>query len=462
METPDQTLAQILEQQARRYDSRVFLRDKSNRRWCDHSWSSVTERAARLRAGLHHMGIKPGDRVAILCDNSPEWVIVDMAALGLGAIVVPLYTTGGAEETRRVLTDCGARLLALDSTQRLGRVRELGALPALETIVLTQPSAASDSGTGPRIVSLEQASAYDPMPSITGNLDELATFIYTSGTTGPAKGAMLSHGNIIANCESNLKALNLNSNDMTLSFLPVAHSFERTAGYYTVMIAGGTIAYAEGLASIASNLLEIQPTIVLTVPRLLEVIYGRVMATVKSGSPLRQRLLRAAMATGASATEYRHRREALPPYLAIAMAVFRPLVFQKVRGLFGSRLRVLISGGAPLPKDIFRFLAAAEVPLVEGYGLTEASPVVSVNPIGGRIKIGTVGPPLEHVEARTAADGELLLRGPSIMRGYFNRDAETREAIDGEGWLHTGDVVSIDADGYIAITDRKKEIIVLS
>ena len=168
------------------------------------------------------------------------------------------------------------------------------------------------------------------------------------------------------------------------------------------------------------------------------------------------------MATGASAAAYRHRREALPPYLAIAMAVFRPLVFQKVRGLFGSRLRVLISGGAPLPKDIFRFLAAAEVPLVEGYGLTEASPVVSVNPIGGRIKIGTVGPPLEHVEASTAADGELLLRGPSIMKGYFNRDAETREAIDGEGWLHTGDIGSIDADGYIAITDRKKEIIVLS
>jgi long-chain acyl-CoA synthetase len=249
---------------------------------------------------------------------------------------------------------------------------------------------------------------------------------------------------------------------MTLSFLPVAHSFERTAGYYTVMIAGGTIAYAEGLASIASNLLEIQPTIVLTVPRLLEVIYGRVMATVKSAPPLRQRLFRAAMATGVRAAEYRHRREALPPHLAIAMALFRPLVFQKIRGLFGSRLRVLISGGAPLPKDIFRFLAAAEVPLVEGYGLTEASPVVSVNPIGGKIKIGTVGPPLEHVQARTAGDGELLLRGPSIMKGYFNRDAETRETIDGEGWLHTGDVASIDTDGYITITDRKKEIIVLS
>ncbi|MBV8056325.1 MAG: AMP-binding protein, partial [Deltaproteobacteria bacterium] len=207
METSDQTLAQILEGQAHRYDSRVFLRDKSDRRWRDHSWGSVADRAARLRAGLRSMGIKHGDRVAILCDNSPEWVIVDMAALGLGAIVVPLYTTGGAEETRHVLADSGARLLALDSAQRLSKVRGLGLLPALETIVLTYQAPPSEQGPGPRIVSLDQASSYGPMPAISGNRDDLATFIYTSGTTGPPKGVMLSHGNIIANCESNLAAL---------------------------------------------------------------------------------------------------------------------------------------------------------------------------------------------------------------------------------------------------------------
>src|SRR5208282_1143717 len=247
-----------------------------------------------------------------------------------------------------------------------------------------------------------------------------------------------------------------------LSFLPVAHSFERTAGYYTVMIAGGTIAYAEGLASIASNLLEIQPTIVLTVPRLLEVIYSRVMKNVEASPPLRRKLFNAALAVGSRATEYRHRRKAVPPHLAIAMAIFRPLVFHRIRSLFGAKIRCLISGGAPLPKDIFRFLAAAEVPIVEGYGLTEAAPVVAVNPIHGKIKIGTVGLALDHVEARIGPDGELLLRGPNIMKGYFQRDDETREAIDAEGWLHTGDIASIDSEGYIAITDRKKEIIVLS
>lgn len=459
------TLAQAFENRAQKYGARTFLKDKSNKIWHDHSWAGIADAAARLRAGLQKIGIRPGDRVGILSENSPQWVIVDQAVLGLGGVVVPLYTTSGPEETRHVISDSGAKVVAANGAEHVKKLCALApSLPELSTILAMHSGAAPQSAHdgAPAVTTMAAVSESNPAGIVEGSREDTATLIYTSGTTGPSKGVILTHGNLLANCADSQKALTLNETDMTLSFLPVAHSFERTAGYYTVMMAGGTIAYAEGLASIASNLLEIQPTIVLTVPRLLEVIYGRVMATVKSGSPLRQRLFGAAMATGASAAQYRHRREALPPHLAIAMAVFRPLVFHKIRGLFGSRLRVLISGGAPLPKDIFRFLAAAEVPLVEGYGLTEASPVVSVNPIGGKIKIGTVGPPLEHVEARTAADGELLLRGPSIMKGYFNRDAETREAIDGEGWLHTGDIASIDADGYIAITDRKKEIIVLS
>jgi long-chain acyl-CoA synthetase len=461
METSDQTLAQILEQQARRYDSRVFLRDKFNKRWRDHSWQSVADRAARLRAGLAAMGIKQGDRVAILCDNSPEWVIVDMAALGLGAIVVPLYTTGGAEEMRHVLADSGARLLAVDSTQRLDKVRALGLLPALETIVLTYPGAASQQGAGPRIVSMEQASGGGPRPALNGARDSLATFIYTSGTTGPAKGVMLSHGNIIANCEANLAALELTSNDLTLSFLPVAHSFERTAGYYTVVLGGGTIAYAEGLSQIAANLLEIEPTVVLTVPRLLEVIYSRIMRTVESGSPLRRQIFRSAAALGTRAANYRHHGRPLPLPLAAAMAVVRRLVFSHLRAIFGRRLRYLVSGGAPLAAEINQLLAAAEIPIVEGYGLTEASPAVSCN-LHGHTRIGTVGRPLKNIEVRTAPDGELLVRGPSVMKGYYHRDGETREAIDAEGWLHTGDIAQLDAEGYIRIVDRKKDIIVLS
>jgi long-chain acyl-CoA synthetase len=461
MEIQDQTLAQILEQQARRYGSRVFLRNKSNCGWHNHSWSSVADRAARLRAGLHLMGIKPGERVGILCDNSPEWVIVDMAALGIGAIVVPLYTTGGAEETRHVLTDSAARLLVVDSCERLAKIRQLGPLPALETIILLDKAAVPEDRAGVRIVPLEQASRHEPMSALTAQPDQLATFIYTSGTTGPAKGVMLSHGNIIANCKSNLDALKLGSEDAVLSFLPVAHSFERTAGYYTVMLAGGTISYAEGLTRIADNLLEVEPTVVLTVPRLLEAIYSRVMRTVDSSSKIQQRIFHAALAVGIQVADYRHRGRSVPLGLAAAMALFRRLVFNRVRSVFGTRLRYLISGGAPLSLEVNRLLAAAEVPIVEGYGLTEASPVVSCN-LHGQTRMGTVGRPLKDIEVRTAADGELLVRGPNVMKGYYHREGETREAIDTDGWLHTGDIAQMDADGYIRIIDRKKDIIVLS
>ena len=453
------TLATAFEDQARKYGPRTFLRDKHDKTWLNHSWSDLSARAMRLRAGLARLGVKAGDRVAILSENSPQWVIVDQAVLGLGGIVIPLYTTSGAEETRHVITDSGARLVAVNGDHLLEKVRGLGPLPDCEGFIAMH-SGAAPQGNGV-VHTLEQLSASDPMPAIEGKRDDLATFIYTSGTTGPSKGAMLSHGNILANVASNLDALSLVESDSTLSFLPVAHSFERTAGYYTVMAAGGAIAYAEGLGQIAQNLLEIEPTIVLTVPRLLEVIHSRVMRTVETSPPLRQKIFRAALKTGVRAADYRHHGRPLPVHLAAAMALFRGLVFGKIRAIFGKRLRYLISGGAPLPVDINRFLAAAEVPIVEGYGLTEAAPVVSCNLVG-RTRLGTVGHALKDIEVRTLDDGELLVRGANVMKGYYRREAETREAIDDDGWLHTGDIAKIDAEGYIRITDRKKEIIVLS
>jgi long-chain acyl-CoA synthetase len=455
------TLAQIFERQARKYQARTFLKDKHQQTWRGHSWESVAAEAMRLRAGFARMGIRAGDRIAILAENSPRWVIADQAALGLGAIVIPLYTTSGAEETRHILTDSGARAAAVGGDGLLAKLRDLGPLPALERIIAMHPGAAAGNNGAVPVIPFEQACADGPMPAIEGARDDLATFVYTSGTSGPPKGAMLSHGNIIANCESNMAALDLADGDMTLSFLPVAHSFERTAGYYTVVAAGGAIAYAEGLGQIAQNLLETEPTIVLTVPRLLEVIYSRVMRTVESSNPLRRKIFRAALAAGAAAAEYRDHGRPVPAHLAAAMALFRRLAFAKIRAIFGSRLRYLISGGAPLPAEINRFLSAAEVPIVEGYGLTEASPVVACN-LHGRTRIGTVGRALENVEVRMAPDGELLVHGANVMKGYHNREADTREAIDADGWLHTGDIGRIDAEGYITITDRKKEIIVLS
>jgi long-chain acyl-CoA synthetase len=455
------TIAQTFEQQAGKYRARAFLKDKYQKVWRDHSWTSVNDCQQRLRGGLTHIGIAPGDRIAILAENGPHWVVFDQAALGLGAVVVPLYTTSGAEETRHVIADSGSRLIGVYGDAMVEKVRGLGEIPAVEGIIAMHPGAAAIDDGGLEVTTIDQASGFDPVPAIEGNRDDLATLIYTSGTTGMPKGVMLTHDNILANCDSNLEALNLGENDTVLSFLPVAHAFERTAGYYTVMAAGGTIAYAEGLTQLAQNLLEVEPTVVLTVPRLLEVIHSRIMRTVEAGSPLRRKLFHEAIATGTRAAECRHRGRRMPPHLAIAMTLYRRLVFGRIRSIFGKRLRYLISGGAPLQVEINRLLAAAEVPIVEGYGLTEASPVVAVN-LHGHTRIGTVGRPLKNIEVKTAADGELLVHGANVMSGYYNREDDTREAIDADGWLHTGDIVQIDAEGFIKITDRKKEIIVLS
>jgi long-chain acyl-CoA synthetase len=458
------TISQVFEARAHKYGARAFLKDKPGKVWTDHSWTEISDAAGKLRAGLLSLGVRPGDRVAILSDNCPEWIVVDQAILGLGAIVVPLYTTSGLEETAHVISDSGAKIVAAKGPEMIKKILGLASsIPEVTAIVAMDHGAQSAPAADatPAIITMASVSGDAPAAIVEGRSDDLATIIYTSGTTGTPKGVMLSHGNILANCEDSLAALTLNDTDMTLSHLPIAHSFERTAGYYTVTMAGGTIAFAESLGQIASNLLEVEPTVVLTVPRLLEVIHSRVMRTVESSPPIRQRLFKMALAAGEQAAEYRHRGKPVPPMLAVSMALFRRLVFARVRAIFGNRMRYLISGGAPLPTEINRFLSAAEIPIVEGYGLTEAAPVVACN-LHAKTRIGTVGQPLARIQVETAPDGELLLRGPNIMKGYYKLEADTKEAIDENGWLHTGDIAKIDVEGYISITDRKKEIIVLS
>src|SRR5271170_635119 len=451
------TLSQSFEAQAQKFGARAFLKDKRDKVWTDHSWTEVSEAAGKLRAGLLGLGVRPGDRVAILSENCPEWIVVDQAALGLGAIVVPLYTTSGLEETAHVISDSGAKVIAANGPEMVKKILGLSAsIPEVTAVVAMHHGAEStpaSNGT-PAVMTAASISAETPAAIVEGSSDDLATIIYTSGTTGVSKGVMLSHGNILSNAEDSLAALTLNDTDMTLSHLPIAHSFERTAGYYTVTMAGGTIAFAESLGQIASNLTEVEPTVVLTVPRLLEVIHSRVMRTVETAPAMRRRLFRMALSAGEQAAEYRHRGKPVPPMLALSMALFRRLVFARIRAIFGSRIRYLISGGAPLPIEINRFLSAAEVPIVEGYGLTEAAPVVACNLHNGKTRIGSVGRALPHMEAETAPDGELLLRGPNVMKGYYKLEAETKEAIDDQGWLHTGDIATIDAEGYISITDR--------
>ena len=233
------TIAETFEHQAQKYGARAFLKDKRQKAWRDHSWTSLNERVMRLRGGMARIGIEPGDRVAILAENGPHWVVFDLAALGLGAVVVPLYTTSGPEETRQIIEDSGARLIGVYGDAMVEKVRALGGIPAVEGIIAMHDGATAIDDDRLEVITLEQASNFEPRAAIAGNRSDLATLIYTSGTTGTPKGVMLTHDNILSNCDSNLEALGLGENDMTLSFLPVAHAFERTAGYYTVMTAGG-------------------------------------------------------------------------------------------------------------------------------------------------------------------------------------------------------------------------------
>jgi long-chain acyl-CoA synthetase len=462
--SPSTTLAKVFEQQASKLAWATFLREKDGGTWRSFSWEETAIAAGRLRAGLKRLGIRAGDRIAILAQNCPQWVMLDQAALGLDAIVVPLYTTSGAEELRHIINDSGARLVAAFGEEAVKKVLALSAsLSNVENVVAMHPGAAGreELGRVPPVRSLASLTQDPPAPVADGKSEDLATLIYTSGTTGPAKGVMLSHGNILANCEAAVNTLDLGDDDVALSVLPIAHSFERTAGYYAVMLAGASIAYAEGPGQVAQNLTEIRPTVMLVVPRLLEVMHDRIIRGVERAAVHRRALFELGQRLGDTAARYRHRGQPMPPYLAPALSAARRMVFARVRALFGGQLRYLISGGAPLPLEIFRFFAAMEVPIFEGYGLTEAAPVVSVN-LPGRTKIGTVGKPLKNIEVRTLADGELLVRGPNVMKGYFGMREESARALDSDGWLHTGDLAAIDSDGYVRITGRKKEIIVLS
>ena len=332
-------------------------------------------------------------------------MIVDQAVLGLGAVTTPLFTTSGAEEHRHVLNDSGARIIAANGDDMVKKVIALGrSIPSIENIIALHSGAqdqAASNGT-PGVMTLEAASGDSPAPVGEGKREDLATLIYTSGTTGASKGVMLTHGNLLSNAEDAVSVLGVNETDNLLSFCRSRIHSSVPPVTTRWCSAAVEIAYAEGLTQIPANLQEIKPTLLLVVPRLLEAIYDRVQKTVRSSPPLRQKLFHLAIETGKRATEYRHSGKPMPALLAMQMAIYRKLVFHRIQSVFGGRLRYLISGSAPLPNEIYHFLAAAEIPLIEGYGLTEAAPIVSVNLFPGRTRIGTVG---QHLPQRRSQDG---------------------------------------------------------
>lgn len=451
------------------------VREWSNRQFFDE--------VRDLSLGLAALGVRPRDRVAILSDSRPEWVIGDLAALTAGAVTVPVYPTLPAGQVGYILAHSGARVVLAADEEQAAKVRaSRGEAPGVEAVVVFDPAppaaaapppnaAADASEAGLKEYSLaevierghrrltteeglgriykERAQSVEP--------DALATIIYMSGTTGRPKGVMLSHRNFLANVVDVNRVIGISEDDTALSFLPLSHAFERTT-VYLYLYNGATFIFAESLETVGRDMQQIRPTVMTGVPRVFEKLRARVIAAVAEAPRLRQALFAWAAGVGHAAAGARLAGREPGLLTRIKAPIADRLVLSKIRARTGGRLRFVCSGSAPLSREVAEFLYAVGLPVLEGYGLTETAPVLTVNPLGAA-RIGTVGPPLAQVKLRIADDGEVLARGPNVMMGYYEDPQATAECIR-EGWFHTGDIGRLDDDGYLSITDRKKEILV--
>ena len=422
------------------------------------SSSELERRVVRLHMALSAAGIHRGDKVALLSENRWEWAVSDFAMMTSGIVSVPIYPTLPAEQIRYLLDHSESKAVLCSTAEQLAKVQGIrGQLPALGLV------AVFDSVQAEGVVGLDSLIGEgDPTPEEQERFDaavnsvepgSLASIIYTSGTTGVPKGVMLSHYNMASNIRDSL--LKVGVEDVALSFLPLCHVAERLADY-AYFDSGATVAYAESIETVAVNMGEVRPTFALGVPRFFEKVYGRVMAAMTAASPLRRKIFEWAVGVGTAATPYQLDGKPLPLLLKLKHQLADKLVFHKLRGRLGGRIRMFVSGAAPLPRHLAEFFYALGLPICEAYGLTETSPLVSINTLEN-MRLGTVGQIIPNVEVRIAGDGEILVRGPNIMQGYYKMEQQTAEVMDGD-WFHTGDIGEFDDDGYLSITDRKKDM----
>jgi long-chain acyl-CoA synthetase len=450
---------------ARERAARGFLWAKAGGRYHPLSWAEAADAVSRLARGLAALGIEPGDRVALVSENRPEWVIADLAIMSAGAVTVPAYVTNTVEDHRHILGNSGARAAIVSTAALAARILPAAAqVPSVRTVIAIEGAGEAPANLDLRrwedVLALGGATSDDIAQWNTGRVaalspDDTACIIYTSGTGGVPKGVMLSHRNIIANCRGAyllLEMLGL-GDDKFLSFLPLSHSYEHTAGMMFPISLGAEIYFAEGADTLATNLVEVRPTIMTAVPRLYETMHQRIRLGIERERGLKRGLFERAVAIGRK----RLAGETLSFGERLIDPVLDRLVRDKVRARFGGRLKAMISGGAPLNPEIGGFFLALGVELLQGYGQTEAAPVICCNP-PGHIRIDTVGPPLDGVRVRIAEDGEILVSGDNVMKGYWNDPEATTRALIG-GWLYTGDIGQLDPDGYLRITDRKRDFI---
>ncbi|MBI2213361.1 MAG: long-chain fatty acid--CoA ligase [Acidobacteria bacterium] len=438
----------------------------------DGSWRDITvpefEATVRNIAGaLRWMGVKTDDRVAILSENRPEWAMTDVAVLATGAVSVPIYPTLTPSSIQYILNDSGTVVLFVSNKEQLDKIESVRKLiPSLRRIVVFDPLPSLPEGVTAWDDALRSgaeqeredgpAKFTETLRSRTAN--DLATIVYTSGTTGNPKGAMLTHGNVTSNVVTCVPLIPLKTADVVLNILPLSHILERMVDF-CYMLQGATIAYAESVLKVADNMQELHPEVFAAVPRLFEKMKERILNNVAEAPPIRQKIFHWALGVGAERLPYMIERKPLPGFLAIKSAIAQKLVFSKILARLGGRVRFAVSGGAPLSAELAAFFTGAGLDILEGYGLTETSPVIAFNTLDHR-RLGTVGRIIAGVEVQIAADGEILTRGPNVMKGYFNAPDATAAAIDPEGWFHTGDIGHVDGDGFLHITDRKKDLII--
>jgi long-chain acyl-CoA synthetase len=458
------TLGAVFAERVRRspHKTAYLQYDNGLEQWQEISWQEMADQVARWQTALQQEGLQTGERVAIMLHNCREWVMFDLAAQGLGLVTVPIYTNDRAENIGYILQDAGVRLLLLENSEQwleLQKIRHQ--LAGLKRIVTLRP--VDPMGLQPRLATLDE---WLPAPSETHPLQvldldphSLATIVYTSGTTGRAKGVMLSHDNILWNIAAGLQLIDVYPWDRFLSFLPLSHTLERTVGHFMPIVVGGTVAYARSIPQLGEDLLSIRPTILIAVPRIFERVYAKIQEKLASDSSIARKLFTTAVETGWLRFEQQQGRADWSPRLVLWPLLNR-LVASKIQAKLGGRLRFAVSGGAPLSPDIAKVFIGLGVPILQGYGLTETSPIITANPIEDNLP-ASVGVPLPGLEVMIGEDDELLCRSPSVMPGYWNNPKATTEAIDAEGWLHTGDKVRIE-NNHVFITGRIKEIIVLA
>ncbi len=465
-----QNLAQMFFEKRDTFSDKPAYMYKEGGKWISITFKDAVDKCEKIAAGLASLGVTKEDRVAIISPNRVEWALTDYAVQSLGALLVPIYPSLLPEQVKYILNDSETKVVIVaDSIQTekvdemhegLNTVKDFFVLDDIEEGIKEPWKHFSDlQNMGEEFLNKNNDYVEQQMKEVTP--ENWATIIYTSGTTGEPKGAILTHGNFLSNVEGSLSVIDIYSEDTFLSFLPLSHVFERMAGHYLSCYNGCTVAYAESIDTVAGNLLEIKPTIMVSVPRLYEKIYAKVLEGVEAGSGLKRKIFYWAMKIG---SEYINRvmmHRTISSGLQFKRNLAYKLVFSKLYEKVGGQIRFMISGGAPLAKEIAEFFGAAGLLILEGYGLTETSPVIAVNTVNN-FRFGTVGPVLPNVEVNIAEDGEILTRGPHVMVGYFKKETETKEAIDEEGWFHTGDIGIIDEDGFLKITDRKKNIIVTS